>query len=376
MSNIKFTKSLKFKMTVWYSAILLFFSFSFVLVTNVSLTKYMNESRPFRPLFSPRPAPIMQQVTEEELGLIRRSRLEDLENIRLISIYSVLPLTLLSFLGGYLIAFKMLKPLEQLDREMSDKNADNLDTPIPFKDNGDEISSLYHQFNNLSLRVSKSFKSQREFIENASHEIKTPLAVIQANLEMALDEKDISKKELNALLSESKKSVSFMNKLTEDLLLFSLIDSEIDMKEINLNSLLNESKNLFISLINGSGFQINIDCPNNITLKGNKSLLIRAFQNIIENSIKYSDGTKLDIKVKEEDKKIYITLKDNGKGISKEYCEDIFSRFYRIDKSRSRKSGGSGLGLAITKEVIERHNGKVKCISDKGKGCEFQILFS
>lgn len=376
MSNIKFTKSLKFKMTVWYSAILLFFSFSFVLVTNVSLTKYMNESRPFRPLFSPRPARIMQQVTEEELGLIRRSRLEDLENIRLISIYSVLPLTLLSFLGGYLIAFKMLKPLEQLDREMSDKNADNLDTPIPFKDNGDEISSLYHQFNNLSLRVSKSFKSQREFIENASHEIKTPLAVIQANLEMALDEKDISKKELNALLSESKKSVSFMNKLTEDLLLFSLIDSEIDMKEINLNSLLNESKNLFISLINGSGFQINIDCPNNITLKGNKSLLIRAFQNIIENSIKYSDGTKLDIKVKEEDKKIYITLKDNGKGISKEYCEDIFSRFYRIDKSRSRKSGGSGLGLAITKEVIERHNGKVKCISDKGKGCEFQILFS
>ncbi len=375
MSNIKFTKSLKFKMTVWYSAILLFFSFSFVLVTNIFLTTYMNESRPFRPLFSPRPAP-MQQITEEELGLITRSRLEDLENIRLISIYSVLPLTLLSFLGGYLIAFKMLKPIEQLDREMSDKNADNLDTPIPFKDNGDEISSLYHQFNNLSLRVSKSFKSQSEFIENASHEIKTPLAVIQSNLEMALDEKDISKKELNALISESKKSVSFMNRLTEDLLLFSLIDSEIDMKEINLSALLNESKNLVISLVNGSGFQINIDCPNNITLKGNKSLLIRAFQNIIENSIKYSDGTKLDIKVKEEDKKIYITLKDNGKGISKEYCEDIFSRFYRIDKSRSRKSGGSGLGLAITKEVIERHNGKVKCISDKGKGCEFQILFS
>lgn len=333
----------------------------------------MQESRPFRPLFVPERNQIIQEMTEEELGLIRRSRLKDLENIRLISIYSVIPLTLLSFLGGYLIAYKMLKPLEQLEKEMSSKNADNLDTPIPFKDNGDEISSLYTQFNNLSQRVSKSFKSQREFVENASHEIKTPLSIIQANLEMALDEKHISKKELHSLLSESKKSVSFMNKLTEDLLLFSLIDSEIDMKDINLNSLLNESKKLVISIVNGSGFKINIDCPDDIMIKGNKSLLIRAFQNIIENSIKYSEGTKLDITVKKDEAGVCITLKDDGKGIPKEYCEDIFNRFYRIDKSRSRKSGGSGLGLAITKEVIERHKGSIKCKSEKGKGCEYVI---
>ena len=336
----------------------------------------MNESRPFRPLFSHRPNPIMQEITEEELGLIRKSRLEDLENIRLISIYSVLPLTLLSFLGGYLIAYRMLKPLELLEREMNSKNADNLDSPIQFKDNGDEISSLFNQFNNLSLRVSKSFKAQKEFVENASHEIKTPLAIIQANLEMALDEKDLSKKELHSLLSESKKSISFMNKLTEDLLIFSLIDSEIDMKDVNLNLLLNESKNLVVSLVSGTGFKINMFCPNNITLKGNKSLLIRAFQNIIENSIKYSNGTKLDIKVKKDSKKIYVTLRDDGKGISKQYCKEIFNRFYRIEKSRSRKSGGSGLGLAITKEIIERHNGTIICESDKGKGCEFKICFS
>lgn len=367
---------MKFKMTVWYSTILLLFSFFFVLVTNILLTKYMQESRPFKPLFMPEPNTVMKKITEEQMGLIKQSRLKDLENIRLISIYSILPLTLLSFLGGYLIAYKMLKPLEQLDREMSNKNADNLDTPITFKDNKDEISSLFNQFNNLSLRVSQSFKSQREFVENASHEIKTPLAIIQANLETALDEKDISKKELNSLLLEAKKSVFFMNKLTEDLLLFSLIDSEISMQDIKLNSLLNESKDLVVSLINGSGFKININCPNDIKIEGNKSLLIRAFQNIIENSIKYSDGTQLDINVKNENNKIFITLKDNGKGFSKELCEDVFNRFYRIDKSRSRKSGGSGLGLAITKEIIERHKGSIKCISDIGKGCEFKILFS
>ncbi len=103
--------------------------------------------------------------------------------------------------------------------------------------------------------------------------------------------------------------------------------------------------------------------------------MIRAFQNIIENSIKYSGGNKLDINVKKEHNNLFISFKDNGKGIQKDQCNRIFERFYRIDKSRSRKTGGSGLGLAITKEIIERHNGKIECISDIGKGCEFRISF-
>lgn len=335
----------------------------------------MLESRPLRPLFIPERPPMMDDVTEEELELIRRSRRKDLENIRIISVVSVIPLTLISFLGGYLIAYRMLKPLEELDREMKGKNAENLHTPIPFQDNGDEISSLIKQFNSLSLRVANSFRSQKEFVENASHEIKTPLAVIQANLELALDEKDISKRELNNLLQECKNSVAFMNKLTEDLLLFSLIETEMTMQEINLNKLLIESINLVKPLLNGNGFEIKINCPQTIKIKGNETLLIRSFQNIIENSVKYSGGTKLVIKVLEKDKKIYVSFKDDGKGIPKDQCEKIFNRFYRLDKSRSRKFGGSGLGLAVTKEIIERHGGKITCKSEVGKGTEFKIYF-
>ncbi len=333
----------------------------------------MLESRPLRPLFIPERPPMMDDVTEEELELIRRSRRKDLENIRIISVVSVIPLTLISFLGGYLIAYRMLKPLEELDREMKGKNAENLHTPIPFQDNGDEISSLIKQFNSLSLRVANSFRSQKEFVENASHEIKTPLAVIQANLELALDEKDISKKELNNLLQECKNSVAFMNKLTEDLLLFSLIETEMTMQEINLNTLLTESISLVKPLLNGNGFEIKINCPEKIKIKGNETLLIRSFQNIIENSVKYSGGTKLGIKVLEKDEKIYVSFKDDGKGIPKDQCEKIFNRFYRLDKSRSRKFGGSGLGLAVTKEIIERHGGEITCKSEVGKGTEFKI---
>lgn len=373
MNRIKFTKSLKFKMTVWYSAILLLFSLSFVLAMNIFLTQYMKQSRPFRPLFMP--DVIEREVTEEENNLIKESRLKDLENIRIVSVYSVIPLTLLSFLVGYVIAARMIKPLEDLSEEIRNRDVNTLGKPIEFKDTGDEISVLIKHFNGMSERVYNSFKAQREFVENASHEIKTPLAVIQANLEMAFDDKSMSKKELQELLKECHKSVTFMNKLTEDLLLFSLLDTEVDTKNVNLSTLLSQAKELGSPLISDKNFHISINCPKDIQINGSETLLIRAFQNIIENSIKYSKGSKLDINVEKNNNGIDISFKDDGQGIPAKQCVKIFDRFYRVDKSRSRKSGGSGLGLAITKEIIERHNGKIECISDTGKGCEFRIHF-
>lgn len=373
MNKVPFTKSLKFKMTVWYCAILLLFSLSFVLVMNIFLTTYMKESRPFKPIFMPNP--IEREITENERQLIAESRLKDLENIRILSVYSVIPLTLLSFLIGYLIASKMIRPLEKLSEEISNRDINSLATPIDFKDTGDEISVLTRHFNSMSQRVYNSYRAQKEFVQNASHEIKTPLAIIQANLEMALDEKNISKRELNELLEECHNSVTFMNKLTEDLLLFSLLDTEISMEEIELCPLIHNAEKLVSPLLKSNGFNIDIDCPRDIKIVGNETLLIRAFQNIIENSIKYSGGNKLDINVKKDHNNIVISFKDNGKGIQKDQCNRIFERFYRIDKSRSRKTGGSGLGLAITKEIIERHNGKIECISNVGEGCEFRISF-
>jgi signal transduction histidine kinase len=140
--------------------------------------------------------------------------------------------------------------------------------------------------------------------------------------------------------------------------------------------LLSQAKELVSPIIKDNNFDINIKSPKNIQIRGNETLLIRAFQNIIENSIKYSKGTKLDVTVDKDKNEINISFKDNGQGIPAKQCSKIFNRFYRVDKSRSRKSGGSGLGLAITKEIIQRHNGSIECISDTGKGCEFKIHFS
>jgi len=368
----KFIKSLKFKMALLYSGILLVFCAGFLILMNVFLVDYMQ-----RDVSAPRMivlnSPDFMNLNDEKKNLLQESRENDLQNIRLISIYSILPFVLLSFVGGYLIADNSLKPLENLNEEIKKKSTKNLSQKIDFKDNGDEISELIQNFNNMSEQLSRAFEAQKEFVENASHELKTPLAIIQANVDSVLEDSKIPRKDLIEMLGDSKKSLLFMNKLTEDLLLLSLVDVDFGKEKLNLNKVLDNAVIDARKLADGHGFAINVKSDDNIEMSGNEVLLRRAFQNLIENSIKYSQGDKLDIRMKKVENEIVLTFKDNGVGIPKGAQGKIFDRFYRVDKSRSRKTGGSGLGLAITKEIIEKHKGIIKYIN--GKGAEFDVKF-
>lgn len=369
----KFTKSLKFKMSLLYSGILLVFCAGFLVVTNVFMEQYMRKdpATPRPVVFDIEVSGGWEEISEESKVLIRQSRQNDLINIRLISIYSIIPFVVLSFVGGYLIADNSLKPLERLNDEMRKKSAKNLGEKISFTDNGDEISELIQSFNDMSEQLSRSFEAQKEFVENASHELKTPLAIIQANVDSILADSKIPKDELFGMLDDSKKSIIFMNKLTEDLLLLSLVDVDFDKENLNLRDVLNSAVVDARKLVDNKEFNIDFNDGHDIEVMGNEVLLKRAFQNLIENSIKYSQGKNLNIDLKKEKENILISFKDDGVGVPKEKQERIFDRFYRVDKSRSRKTGGSGLGLAITKEIIEKHNGDIKYVD--GKGATFEV---
>jgi signal transduction histidine kinase len=321
--------------------------------------------------------PRLRALSEEQRQLIRESRIRDLENIRRISIYMVFPLVLISFGGGYILASVMLKPLERLNKEIKSKEAQNLNEQIVFDDNGDEISELIKSFNRMSRRLSRVFESQKEFVENSSHELKTPLTVIQANIDTILDGKKISKKERNRLLTNSKNQIKFMNDLTEDLLLLSSIStskSNIEMQEVSVRELIQGVKSTFRKTAKDKGIEIVLkSIKDSSTIKGNKVLLGRAFSNLLDNAIKYSKGSRVEINLKKKSGILIISFKDNGKGIPKGKEEKLFERFYRIDKGRSRKDGGSGLGLAITREIIERHGGKIYVNRKYKEGAEFVI---
>jgi signal transduction histidine kinase len=380
---MKFTKSLKFKLTIWYSLILSFFCIAFVISINIWLANYMNTLRTEpenygRGFFIERvDRPRLRVLSEEQRKLVMESRSEDLENIRLISIYMIFPLVIFSFGGGYVLASVMLKPLTDLNKQIQKKEVQNLNKQIKYEDKGDEISELIKNFNRMSNRLSRVFESQKEFVENSSHELKTPLSVIQANIDTILNSKRISKKELNKLLTNSKNQINFMNDLTEDLLLLSSIStskSNIEMENISVRKLIRRVKNTFKEKAEDNDLEIVVtNNENDFTVKGNKVLLERAFSNLLDNAIKYSNGSKVTVSTKEKEGVIYVSFKDNGKGIPKGKEEKLFERFYRIDRGRSRKDGGSGLGLAITKEIIERHNGKVYVNSKYKDGAEFVV---
>ena len=367
----KFFKSLKFKMSLLYSGILLVLCVGFFLVMNIFVVDYMQKDIGSPRLVGFNNAGFFANLNDEKIELLKESRQNDLANIRLISMYAMIPFVILSFGGGYLIADNSLKPLEKLKDEMKKKSTKNLGEKIEFDDKGDEISEVIQSFNDMSEQLGRSFEAQKEFVENASHELKTPLAVIQANVDSILADSKIPQKDLFNMLDDSKKSIIFMNKLTEDLLLLSLVDVEFEKKELNLRNLLDDAVTDARRLVDGKGFNISFNDGHDIKVLGNDVLLKRAFQNLIENSIKYSQGKSLNIDLKKNKRDILITFKDDGVGVPQEKQKRIFDRFYRVDKSRSRKTGGSGLGLAITKEIIEKHNGSIQYVD--GNGATFEV---
>ncbi len=364
---MKATKSLRFRLTLWYSLLVLLFCLLFLVGMNLVISSYTKDiERDVREdveFMNPGMINPMQnfanRLNEEEKELFLETRYIDVRNIRNISFYVLIPLTLLSFLGGYLISGQMLKPLKDLNDEMENLSTKSLGKQIKYEDTGDEISGLIKNFNKMSERLGLSFKSQKEFVENASHELKTPLAVIQSNLDLALEDGEISEKELKEILDESRTSVKYMSKLTEDLLLLSALENDIEKEEVDIVQILRNCYKALKTLEGEKGFKIKITGEKLLIIYGNDILLSRAFSNVLENSIKYSQGNEIEVNVRKENDKKVVEFKDNGKGVPVKDLEKMFDRFYRVDKSRSRKTGGSGIGLSITKKVVEVHNGRI-----------------
>lgn len=377
-------KTIRFKLTLWYSLLLILLSIIFVVTINIIITNHFKRDpvNGLIPIFVTPPRKFYfpqkwEELEEEKRELIREYRLKDLTTIRQISLLSFIPLTVLSFAGGYIISGQMLKPLNKLNRTIEEITAKNLTNQIDHEESGDEISQLINNFNKMTLRLNTSFKSQKQFVENASHELKTPLAIIQTNLDSAIADSKISQKELNLLLKTAQNSTKFMDKLIEDLLILSILENQVETNRAKLHKILNDSIRQLEVLAKEKNISVKLHMAGstrNTVIKCNDVLLQRAIMNVIENAIKYSDKNKqVRINVRTKKSRVVIIVKDSGTGIPKRDQKKIFKRFYRVDKSRSRKTGGSGLGLAIAKKIIGIHKGEIKVESVEGYGTKVQI---
>lgn len=216
--------------------------------------------------------------------------------------------------------------------------------------------------------VEASFKKQKQFIADASHELKTPLAIIMASEEAY--EKDKNKKWLQNIKNESDR----MNNLIKDLL--DLAKLENDSKKIyeknNLSKLVEKTALTFESLCYEKKIKLNYDIEKNVFYKCNSEEIKQVIGIILENAIKYSKGI-IDINMYTDKKNIILKIKNNGEPIKKGEEEKIFERFYRIDKSRTRSENHYGLGLAIAKNIVEKYKGIIKA-SNEDNYATFTIL--
>lgn len=295
----------------------------------------------------------------------------------LIMIIAILGAVLLSSMGGLIIANQILKPIKALSSTMQKIKAKGLKERVPEFHTKDEITELTHIFNGMMDDLEVSFNKQRRFVEDASHELRTPISILEGHLSMlqrwGKKDAEILEESIGASLEEVKR----LKDLVNDLLDLTRIEAVRLTKEVfNPFSVIENVIKRFEMIY--PDFIISYDYKRllNVKLYGVKQHLEQLLVIVIDNAIKYSQEIKkVEIVQEIQNQRLYIHVFDYGEGIPKEDLPYIFDRFYRVDKARSRTKGGNGLGLAIAKEIVENLDGTISIQSELSKGTQVTLCF-
>lgn len=316
---------------------------------------------------------ILQVVESQSL---MEEALDELELVLL----TFMPLALLILgLGGWFIAGRSLSPVAQITGTVRRINAENLSQRLDPLQSSDEIAELVDTFNSMLSRLEESFNKIRQFTADASHEMRTPLAILKGETEVALRwAKD--PEELRRTLESNMEEIDRMTRIIEDLL--ALAKSEageipLDLTRFGLSDLLQDLYMLGRTLAEPKGieFSLNLDVSEDVLLRGDQLQLHRAILNLISNSVKYTpDNGQVCVELSLQGDEAVVAVRDTGIGIDKAHLPHLFDRFYRVDEARNRQVGGTGLGLSIVRWIIDAHEGRIEVDSTPGKGSTFTVF--
>ena len=273
----------------------------------------------------------------------------------------------------YIILGKVLIPVKRLSTEVGIINENKLSLRIEGFNNGDEISELASEFNEMLDRLDKAFENQKRFSSDAAHELKTPLTALKANLDILEMDKNPSDEDYKRIVCIFKKQTERMINLVNNLFALSAQKDYEFNDKIDLTKIINDILTDLDLEIRDKNINVNFD-KSDIKIQGNLTMITHAISNVIQNAIKYNnEGGSISILSKEQNDNCIIRVIDNGIGIPKEKANHIFDAFYRVDGSRSRKTAGAGLGLAITNTIVSSHGGKIKYFPNDAGGSIFEI---
>lgn len=304
---------------------------------------------------------------------------ETKEDFLLRSVIATTIIILLSSVCTYFLTKKTLTPLQRLTSEVSQIQAQNLSTQLAVPNSKDEIAQLTSSFNEMLARLDNAFSTQKQFSANAAHELRTPLAVLQTNLEVFEKKQEPEMVEYQQLFTMIKEQTARLSQLVGTLLDMTNLKSVPRTDHVSLEELVDEVFCDLDPVAEKAGISIHFDDSasqdSHTDVTGSYVLLYRAVYNLVENAIKYNrPNGSVTVSVKEKNSQVMILVKDTGIGISLENQKKIFDPFFRVDKSRSRAMGGAGLGLALVDSIAREHGGSVKVLESNEKGSIIALM--
>lgn len=272
--------------------------------------------------------------------------------------YITVAVTLLGGVLAYFVSGRALKPLKSFASQVENVQPDNLADMKISEDVLPEFKQFSKSFNGMLDRLDEGFSAQRQFTGNAAHELRTPLALMQAQIELFSVEHSDVQEDTAELLKLLQEQTERMSQMTKTLLEMSELRTVPCNDVIELAPMFEEVFADLAPLAEKRG--ITLECDGDGTIIGSDTLIYRMLFNLTENAIRYNrPNESVRACVSERNGQIFIRVRDNGNGIPEQYRESIFQPFFRVDKSRSREYGGVGLGLALVREIALLHGGRV-----------------
>ena len=295
--------------------------------------------------------------------------------VQLLRVFAVIAVAALAF--ALLLSRLLTNPITAVSRTMRKMGKGDLSVRVPVRGSG-ELRELAENYNTMASQLESLDKTRNQFVSNASHELKTPLATMKILLESMIYEPDMPAEVRADFMKDMNHEIDRLTGIVTDLLVLTRMDNGEEMKRgiVNMTELTRETIHQLTPAAEKNNQTLTGDIQEELFLYGDKSKLSQILYNLMDNAIKYTpEEGRISVSLREEDGNIVWRVKDNGIGIPEEDLEHIFERFYRVDKARGRETGGTGLGLSIVKQMVRMHDGTITVESSPGKGSEFTVTF-